>query len=61
MLNVFRREGGTVRHFWGSEMTEAPSDPGQDHRAIDMINPIFATFDLTPEGRGNGYTKLRYA
>lgn len=60
MLNVFRREGTKVRHFWGSEMTEAPSDPGQDHRAIDMISPVFATFDLTPEGRGDWYTKLRY-
>lgn len=60
MLNVFRRHGEEVRHFWGSEMTQAPSDPGQDHRAIDMVNPIFAMFDLTPEGRGDFYTKLSY-
>lgn len=60
MLNVFRREGATIRHFWGSELTQAPSDRGQDHRAIDMLNPIFATFDLTPEGRGDWYTKLVY-
>ena len=26
MLNVFRREGSKVRHFWDSEMTEAPSE-----------------------------------
>jgi predicted dithiol-disulfide oxidoreductase (DUF899 family) len=60
MLNVFHRDGATIRHFWGSEMTQAPSDPGQDHRAIDMISPIFAMFDLTPEGRGDWYTKLAY-
>ena len=60
MLNVFRREGDTVRHFWGSEMAYAPSDPGQDHRGLDFINPIFAMLDVTPEGRGSWYTKVRY-
>lgn len=60
MLNVFRRDGATVRHFWGSEMFYAKSDPGQDDRGLDMINPIFNLFDLTPEGRGDFYTKLRY-
>ena len=60
MLNVFRRDGSAIRHFWGSELTQAPSEPGQDHRAIDMLSPIFATFDLTPEGRGDFYTKISY-
>lgn len=60
MLNLFRREGEQVRHFWGTEMSHAPGDPGEDHRALDMLNPAFSVFDLTPEGRGNFYTKLRY-
>lgn len=60
MLNVFRRDGAEIRHFWGSELVYAPQDPGQDHRAMDLLNPIFMALDLTPEGRGDFYTKLRY-
>jgi predicted dithiol-disulfide oxidoreductase (DUF899 family) len=60
MLNVFQRQGDTIRHFWGSELAYGPSDPGQDPRGLDPINPIFAMFDLTPEGRGTWYTKLSY-
>ena len=29
MLNVFHRDGNTVRHFWGSELFYAPTEPGQ--------------------------------
>ncbi|MDC0666771.1 DUF899 family protein [Nannocystis radixulma] len=60
MLNVFRREGDTVRHFWGTEMAHTDGDPGQDHRGLDMLSPIFAMFDLTPAGRGDFYTRLSY-
>ncbi len=61
MLNVFTRRDGSVRHFWGTELAHGPQDPGQDHRGLDPLNPIFAMFDLTPEGRGDFYTKLRYS
>lgn len=27
LLNVFHRDGGTIRHFWGAELTYGPSDP----------------------------------
>ncbi|MEO8624654.1 MAG: DUF899 family protein, partial [bacterium] len=27
MLNVFHRDGETIRHFWSAEMLYAPSDP----------------------------------
>ena len=37
MLNVFRREGGEIRHFWSSEMLNAPPDAGQDPRHIGTI------------------------
>lgn len=60
MLNVFRRDGEQVRHFWGSEMFYAQADPGQDDRGADVIAPIFNLFDLTPEGRGDFYAKLSY-
>jgi predicted dithiol-disulfide oxidoreductase (DUF899 family) len=29
MLNVFIRGDGEIRHFWGSELFQAPSEPGQ--------------------------------
>jgi predicted dithiol-disulfide oxidoreductase (DUF899 family) len=52
MLNVFRREGATIRHFWGSELLYAPAEPGQDPRHVGTIEPVWNLFDLTPEGRG---------
>lgn len=60
MLNVFHRDGKTIRHFWATELVNAPQDPGQDHRGIDSLNPIFTFFDLTPEGREDWYTKIAY-
>jgi predicted dithiol-disulfide oxidoreductase (DUF899 family) len=52
MLNVFHRDGGSVRHFWGSELFYAPEDPGQDPRHVGTLEPIWNLYDLTPEGRG---------
>jgi predicted dithiol-disulfide oxidoreductase (DUF899 family) len=52
MLNVFHRDGGTIRHFWGSELFYAPTDPGQDPRHAGTLEPVWNLFDLTPEGRG---------
>ncbi len=51
MLNVFRREGDTIRHFWGSELLYAPTDPGQDPRHVGTIEPLWNLLDLTPGGR----------
>jgi predicted dithiol-disulfide oxidoreductase (DUF899 family) len=51
MLNVFHREDGLIRHFWGSELFYAPADPGQDPRHVGTIEPVWNLFDLTPEGR----------
>jgi predicted dithiol-disulfide oxidoreductase (DUF899 family) len=55
MLNVFRRDGGAIRHFWGSELLYAPTDPGQDPRHVGTIEPLWNLFDLTPEGRGTDW------
>ncbi len=55
MLNVFRREGGEIRHFWSSEMLNARTDPGQDPRHVGTIEPLWNIFDLVPEGRGSDW------
>jgi predicted dithiol-disulfide oxidoreductase (DUF899 family) len=51
MLNVFHRDGGVIRHFWGSELFYAPTDPGQDPRHVGTLEPVWNLFDLTREGR----------
>jgi predicted dithiol-disulfide oxidoreductase (DUF899 family) len=51
MLNVFRRDGETIRHFWGSELFYAPTDLGQDPRHVGTLEPVWNLFDLAPEGR----------
>jgi predicted dithiol-disulfide oxidoreductase (DUF899 family) len=62
MLNVFHRDGQTIRHFWGSELFYAPSDPGQDPRHVGTLEPVWNLFDLTPEGRPTGWDEqLRYS
>jgi predicted dithiol-disulfide oxidoreductase (DUF899 family) len=60
MLNVFHREGQTIRHFWGAELTYAPMDPGQDHRSVGTLEPLWNLFDLTPEGRPDWDEQLDY-
>lgn len=51
MLNVFHRDGATIRHFWGSELFYAPTDGEQDPRHVGTIEPLWNLFDLTREGR----------
>jgi predicted dithiol-disulfide oxidoreductase (DUF899 family) len=60
MLNVFHQDGETVRHFWGSELFYAPTDPGQDPRHVGTLEPVWNLFDLTPEGRPDWDEQLRY-
>jgi len=61
MLNVFVRDGGTIRHFWGSELVFAPEDPGQHHRGLDFMDPVWGLLDTTPEGRGKEFfPKVNY-
>jgi predicted dithiol-disulfide oxidoreductase (DUF899 family) len=55
MLNVFHRDGTTIRHFWGSELLYAPVDPGQEPRHVGTIEPLWNLFDLTPDGRGTDW------
>jgi predicted dithiol-disulfide oxidoreductase (DUF899 family) len=60
MLNVFHRDGDTIRHFWGSELFYGTWDPGQDPRHVGTIEPLWNLFDLTPEGRPNWDEQLNY-
>ena len=60
IFNVFRKDGDTIRHFWGSELTYAPEDPGQHHRAGDLVDPVWGLLDMAPEGRGDFFPRLTY-
>ena len=60
MLNVFVRRKGALRHFWGSELLSAKTEPGQNGRHVDMLWPLWNALDLTPGGRGaDWYPQLR--
>ena len=62
MLNVFRRQGDTIHHFWGSELMYEEPDPGQDPRHAETIDPLWNLFDFTPDGRGTDwYPALDYS
>lgn len=61
MINVFVKDGDTIRHSWGSEMLYAKAEEGQNMRHADTIWPLWSVLDMTPEGRGaNWYPKLSY-
>lgn len=51
ILNVFQRDGQTIRHFWGSELLYAPTEPRQEMRHVGTLEPLWNLLDLTPEGR----------
>ena len=60
-FNVFTRQGGAIRHFWGDEMGMETADPGQDPRGSPDPMPLWTVLDMTPEGRGaDWYPKLEY-
>ena len=61
VLNVFTRQQGQIRHFWSSELVDAPHEPGQDPRHVDFIWPVWSVLDTTPEGRGTDWSpRLEY-
>jgi predicted dithiol-disulfide oxidoreductase (DUF899 family) len=56
--NLFIRTDNDIHHFWGAELLYAPA---QGHpRHVDLLWPIWAFFDLTPEGRDSWMPKLAY-
>ncbi len=59
MMNVFRKSGDRITHFWGSEGFFAQVD-GQP-RHVDLLWPLWNMLDLTPDGRGEDwYPALNY-
>ena len=57
MITVFHRDGGTIRHFWSSEMMYASADDDQDPRHAGTIEPLWNLFDLTREGRPSDWSE----
>jgi predicted dithiol-disulfide oxidoreductase (DUF899 family) len=60
ILNVFHRDGGEIRHFWGCELLYVPAEPGQEYRHNDLLNALWNMLDVTPEGRGDFDPQLDY-
>jgi predicted dithiol-disulfide oxidoreductase (DUF899 family) len=60
VLNVFQRDGDTIRHFWATEIFYAPIDDGQDPRHVGLLEPVWNMFDLTREGRPDWDEQLSY-
>jgi predicted dithiol-disulfide oxidoreductase (DUF899 family) len=60
IYNVFRLDEGRIRHFWGSELSFMPTEPNQHHRSGDFANALWGLLDITPQGRGAFFPKLRY-
>lgn len=60
-VNVFKKEGDDIHHFYNTELLYAPSEKGQNARHADMIWPLWNVFDMTPQGRGvDWYPKHQY-
>ena len=57
-VSVFTRShDGALHHFYSAHPRMA-SDVQE--RGIDLLNPLWHVLDLTPQGRGDFYTKLEY-
>ena len=57
-ISVFTRDSrGAVHHFYTAHPWMSPEIK---ERGIDLLNPIWHILDLTPQGRGDWYTKLEY-
>lgn len=51
-LDVFVRDGQTLRHAWATELMAAPWEEAMEPRHVDAIWPIWHVLDMTPGGRG---------
>lgn len=60
-VNIFTKCEGTIRHFWGAEMSGETADPDQDPRGAPDMTPLWNILDLTPRGRDpDWYPKVDY-
>ncbi|MEQ8369586.1 MAG: DUF899 family protein [Alphaproteobacteria bacterium] len=55
ILNVFRKDSGSIRHVWASELFYTTAEAGQHARHIDQLWPLWNALDLTPAGRGDNW------
>ena len=61
MANVFVRNNGEIRHFWGTEMSFANAIEGGNMRHLDQAWAMWNVLDMTPGGRGaQFYPALSY-
>lgn len=59
-LDVWQKDGKSVRHFWAGESGET-ADAGEDPHGAPDPQPLWILLDLTPEGRGTDwYPALDY-
>jgi len=61
ILTVFTKQDGEIRHFWSSELFDAPREEGQDARHVDFMWPLWLMLDRTPNGRGSWSPAVPYA
>lgn len=54
ILNVFTRRDGKIYHTYGTELLYTKV-VGIEPRHVDMVWPLWNTFDFTPDGRGNNW------
>jgi predicted dithiol-disulfide oxidoreductase (DUF899 family) len=60
IMNVFQKDGDSIRHFWASELLWTPMDGGHP-RHIDIAWPVWGLLDMTRSGRHPKMgPKLRY-
>lgn len=62
MMHVWTKNGGDIKHFWGSELFYHKDPEWENHpRHLDNLWPVWNLFDLTPGGRDpNWYPKNAY-
>ncbi len=41
-------------------MPYVKKEPGQNHRAGDLVDPVWRLLDMSPEGRGDIFPRLAY-
>jgi predicted dithiol-disulfide oxidoreductase (DUF899 family) len=60
MMNVFKKKGRTITHFWGTEQLFVSPDPKADSCHLDLMWPLWNVLDVTPSGRGKFYPEISY-
>jgi len=54
MRNVFHCDPDTIRHFWGSELLDAPTDGDQELRHVGTLEPLIGPESSRPAGSHRG-------